>query len=261
MLYFLPNVAGQVSLEVAASAGLSYAFESPSVTSNQTGAGPDGGPGMVFAADGLFHPFDAGHQTWRKHPARDYWAGVDRRHVPTPDQLARGEMLPGQLVKLADGRQWIVPIARGAATEDGSPVWYEALPQRLVRDDAGKWVPGDVIARYEPLWSIANQWSAIWERMLLEAVEDDGGETTIEVDDFEAVEAAVAVLGFNYRIGPMEADLLGLLDFCAGHSPAAQSILLATIDWDRRIALQKKTDPTTTTSAGGPGSGEDTGRQ
>jgi len=240
MLYFLPKFTGLVNLEVGRRHALGYAFESESFACNDTAAGPDGGPGTTFAVggDGVVVTYPPDQVTWQKHETADYWVGLERPH--TPGDLAREEMLPGHWVRLADGQDWLVPVARGAGEEDGKPVWYEHLPRRLARKD-GDWVAGEVIKRYEPLWSI--------------------GKAFAEMDDqMDVFDAAITALSFNYRVGTTEALLLGLIDISGPVSHAASRILEAVIDGPRREELQKKRALTSTTSDGEPDSGEDTGQ-
>ena len=66
---------------------------------------------------------------------------------PNDADLARPKQLAGHNVTLADGRPWLVPIARAYGEEDGDLRWFVALPQRSVLGADGRWTEGDVLPR------------------------------------------------------------------------------------------------------------------
>lgn len=252
LFYFFPAVQ-KATAETFRAAGLAHALDGElGIASRQVfDRGPDGGPGCVAALagsdDGLGYHGD--RQRWRKIPASPSpaWVGVPSEPPTLPEQLARRRLVPGHAVELADGRPWIVPIAR--RWDDGEGGWYRALPARSRLDENGQWQSGDVLETYRDLWETASA----WDESLANAVQKKTADGRVSARfDFPGLHAAaLKVLAVNYRLGPAEADLLGLLteNHCI-------EILHAAIDVPTRIAwfAQKKTaaDPAGTSSPAGP---------
>jgi hypothetical protein len=209
--------------------------------------GPDQQAGtLICAADRL----DAGRLKYRREeqywhlveaagrPA--YWIGTINGEEPAPEDLARNKRIPGHLVELADGRNWLCPVARGQAAQDGRMVWYHTLPRTIVLDAESdrQWTEGPVVPRYARLWQLAG---AYWQARVGSAMPDaaEGGEVTFDFQ--EAAAAAVECLTVNYRLSAVEVSMLALLD-----TEAPRRILDALIDWPTLVKLsselQKKTE-------------------
>lgn len=86
--------------------------------------GPTGKGGTLACWDHGGHPdldpvrlYDPDAQTWRPAPARGelaegrYWIGWETARPPRPVDLERDKTLQGRTVELADGNQWLIPIA------------------------------------------------------------------------------------------------------------------------------------------------------
>ena len=114
-LYWWPGRDVMVSRSHAGEAGLAYAFDQE-IACTLGYSGPDGGKGAVFA-QGADPRIDLDNQTWRKIPKSpvDAWVGHDNRAKPGPDDLLRAQQIDGHLVKLLDGSQWLIPVARPPA--------------------------------------------------------------------------------------------------------------------------------------------------
>jgi len=241
-LYYLPGRQPGPSASEVQVAGLSYALDGPISTVNVRG-GPDGGDGTLVALASAVPPerlrFQADAQTWRKQSNQDHalWVGLhkDPALIPDPQSLARPKQLAGHEVLLGDERPWLVPVARGWIEEDGDLRWYQALPQRSVLSDDGRWQAGGVVARFAPLWDLAVRYEEARRLAFLgvEASEDQNVQVAFDFDGIH--QAAVEALQFNYRIGPAEADLLGLLTW-----DISREILEAVIDVPTRIDWFKK---------------------
>lgn len=245
-LYYIPKPGTFQPADLTA-AGLAYAFEGRPAT-RTCSHGPDGGQGVILAQPG---PDDSqvgyypDRQTWRRIPSSSAWVGLYPDSRPGPADVLRRQTLDGHLVRLADGNQWLVPIARGIAEEGDGIAWYPALPQRMDLDDEGKWQANGPLPKYEELWKLALIW---WDAFRGVEVTDEGA--TVEFPGGNLFDAAVIALGANYRLGRVEVAMLGLLD---SQSPAR--VLNALIDWPTlEAALQKKMDqpPAISSGDGGP---------
>ena len=254
LLYYLPGEDAQrphsVTRERVDELGLGHAFDGAKFTpSGVHQKGPDGGSGVIVA-DGSrvdkigYYPE---RQTWRKVGGSAVYVGHYRDQRPTAADLARAELVDGVPLKLADGDLWLIPLARGWNGSEQNTGWYHGLPRRNDVDDAGQWVPGDVLPRYKRLWEVATSWwdakqAAIAAAALREEGSSQRGEETIgaefDFNDFGGLnDAAAYVLSVNYRVSKTEIGLLGLFD-----TETAERILDATCDWNTVVAwVQKKT--------------------
>lgn len=243
-LYYLPGRSAGISLDEASSAGLAYALDGPISTVGVRG-GPDGGDGVLLALASAMPPeqlhYQADVQTWRKAPlavSQSVWVGVYAAKPQAAD-LARPKQLAGHEVLLADDRTWLVPVARGWTEEDGELRWYHALPQQSMLGDDGRWQSGSVLPRFAPLWNLAMRFDDVRRQAILGAGDEGrgAGDAMVKVAfDFSGLhEAAVEALQYNYRIGPAEADLLGLLTL-----DVSREILEAVIDLPTRAEWFKK---------------------
>jgi len=246
LLYYLPGKTRAISPKEVVAAGLDYAFErrrdttGPRFTATPVRNGPDGKEGVVLADSpsvpriGYFQD----EQTWRQIPGTEAWVGMFANDRPKPDDLARREPLPGHPVVLGDGQTWIVPAARNASAVDGQVLFLEAIPRALDLDDDGKWIPGEPLERYRPLWEAVTKYLAV----LTEVVADETDEAfRFEIDDQGPIDA----LAVNYRLGRAECVLLGLLTW---GGPYFRLILEAVIDLPGFEAIKKKQDLDTESS-------------
>ena len=273
-LYYLPGLQSGLPLETARAAGLAYALDGPISTVGVRG-GPDGGDGVVLALAKSIQPEELSYhpdrQTWRKIPACSAWVGLSpESRVQGPGShstlgsqlstsLARAKQLGGHEVVLADGRRWLVPMARGWVEQDGDLRWYHNLPQQSVLADDGRWSEGDVLPRYAPLWELAMRFEDA--RRVAVSVETPGDGESVRVQfDFDGLhQAAVRCLQENYRIGPAEAALLNLLT-----ADISREICEALIDIPTRLEWFKKKQSAPpaaglSTAAGSPAETPDTG--
>ncbi|MBL4701954.1 MAG: hypothetical protein JKX85_11920 [Phycisphaeraceae bacterium] len=227
-MYYIPNI-DKADHAVLAKHGLAYAFadSKSNPTSNSVIGGPDGGNGVVTPGIGVE---DARYlkdtQTWRKY--KGVWVGYNNDEKPGPSDLIRKDALDGYEVVLGDQNQWVVPLARSLSESDGPASFSCYLPTKIDLDEDGKWIEGATIKKYEHLWPIA---CGFWDKIRGAVIEDG----KIAFDFSGETEFAIIALQANYRIGPMEAVLLELLD--AG---TAVEILKAMVDWPTFVSWQKK---------------------
>lgn len=218
LLYF---VEGLTSLGAGklTEAGLQHAFPSgSSFEARQVAAGPAGLSGVVVAPTGGRGSYCPDEQEWHEISAafgRRRWCGWWKESPPTPESLRREGQLPGVAVRMADGREWLVP--RAYEVDEGG--LHPTLPAAMRRLPSGGWVRGDALPAYRELWSVAERIAASFP-------------ASYRYDDI------AIVLGGNYRIGPDEVGVLGLLD-SAGECGA--KVVSVFLDLEGLEAIQKKT--------------------
>ncbi len=231
-LYFLPGGGagtGQAEFEAA---GIGYAWPERPIK-RETFKGPGGNAAGVTIAAGFDEArvgFFPERQTWVQVPGSPAWCGYYNDELPTPDELARAETIAGYFVKLADGRNWLVPVARAI----GEAGWYHVLPRLSTLDADGNWQAGEVVDRYRPLWKLATDW---WDTLAAARIEEkpDGDGARVTFDFQQTHDAASAALATNYRIGKIEASLLGLFD-----DNVVREILNAVVDLPALEEFAKK---------------------
>lgn len=231
LLYFVDG-SHRLTLEQARQLGLGYAFASGQyVCAEYTAGGPGGDTGCLLGTDSERLGYYRERQTWLRMPAIaggkvhvGYWN--DAR--PTPTELAVPEQLRGTPIKLKDGQDWIVPIAR-ECSEGGH--WSRVLPGVLALDDQNQWTSGGIDPKYSRLWEIAE---SFWRCLFRSQV---GQDHTMRFDFPGANDAAVEVLAANYRLGRAEVALLGLFD---DQLELAAKVLHKLIDFETFLAWQKK---------------------
>lgn len=221
LLYYVPDRRA-IGIDVVKELGLGYAMDRGGPQHAGMQPGPDTGSGVVFSfadPDGKSPSLHAaGGATWEQVPGSPVWIGFDPEDPPRPDDLARAEQRDGHAVRLGDGNDWLVPVAR--AVDGTSP-----LPRRL-RWDGETWAPGDVLQQYTDLFGEACR---IWDTVIA----GDADSRTLSVE----CGIAVMALAINYRLGPAEVSLLGLFD-----TVNEAEIVLALIDWPAVLAFKKKLD-------------------
>jgi len=198
-LYFIPGVQA-VSEKTLADKGLSdrlVAFESIQVQK-----GPGDAPGMLLRSNlskGVsrfgYYP---DQQTWSQSGA--FWTGIINSEPPQPGELKRDDFINGHPVKLNDGNEWMIPVARAFPTGTN-------LPCSLSLGPDGELV-FDILERYVPFSKHA-------ERLFLEFYGGLAGESEEEASerlhDLDWFNHAVEALAVNYRVGAQEVSLLKLL--------------------------------------------------
>ena len=167
-------------------------------------------------------------------PNPDCFVGFYSDSTPTPEELLRKDALGGHAVRLGDGNDWIIPVARGAAEESGELRYFAKVPRRLDMDENGAWISGGIAPRFAELWGVACKF---WDAFTGAGVEKTADGVAVRMEFNDLVDGAVMALATNYRLRATEAALLGLLD-----EENCGAILRAVIDWPTvESFLQKKT--------------------
>lgn len=216
-LYFAPGKHSAVP------ASLRYAFDDArNIAFRGSLEGPGGASGTVISCGIEGAGYFPSRQEWRRIPATDCFVGrnVDDP-LPTAEQLARSAMLAGHNVELG-GQDWKVPVARSWTSEAR---WVIALPRKVEMNDDGEWMFAGVIDRYRRLWEIGEIW---FDEVFDRGVPDEQGVVQAQLELDQAFTLACEALAYNYRVGPIELSILGVLD-----SDSHVNILNAVIDWQR----------------------------
>jgi len=229
ILYFVAGRSG-MSAEHLPEVSLGYLGIS-GVVSRTVTRGPGDQAGVVFATyeppkstEELMPGYYPERQEWAAFPTGKQdacptiWMGVEKGKHPGPEDLARREPFQGHEVVLGDGQSWMIPVVRALAG-------YSPLPRKLQWDGAS-WSPGDVMPAYQQLFEGACH---IWDVLAKTT------ESTVTLTD--ECDMAVQALGLNYRLGPGEVSLLGLLN-----TRTEGEVVLAALDWPALEALKKKVE-------------------
>lgn len=243
-LYFLPNFT-TLPGDRLAQVGLAHAL-APGFAAAPISAGPDGSPGLVLAdpanVDSVgYHPAD---QAWQQAPGQSWWLGTVNGAEPTPADLARETLAESRVIELADGRQWLVPVARrfDEPKQWTGPIPYAPVLPFVYAHGPSGWEATRVLPRFAALWELACDWSAARLGSL-----DERQRKRFQLVDGQ-IDAALLCLAVNYRLGPAEVTHLGLLT-----EQHCVQILDVLIDHERFQALNKKKQEILRSASGSPG--------
>lgn len=193
------------------------------------GQSPSGKPGVVYTPRGRAGYFPE-QQTWEKR--KGYWLGRWNDQALTPESVLRHEHHGGVPVKMADGREWLVPIAH-------------QLPHGHFFD--GRW-ERRVKEPFREYWERTLAYYEAWREAFA-----PGGDKQVSFEWSELADYACLALGFNYYLTPDLVSNGKLLDDAAieaVQAAAMQQHLIAA------VAAQKKTDSPTTPATSSSSSGQ-----
>ena len=185
LLYFPNAITNDLTLFERCGIGSLLGDAGPSWTECH-GNGPDGGSGkFAWWGDGLNPGLP---RDWKPYGEGDkrFYIGIDPNDKPKPEELARTKQHEGSVVRLNDGNDWLIPIAK-------------QLPRIL---GIGK---PQVKAAYKPFFDAA--FKALSEWIVLENGEFVGWKLDLD----EGFQFAVKALAQNYRICAEVADVLELI--------------------------------------------------
>lgn len=178
-------------------------FKTKLIGTDVLNRGPDNGDGCVIgvqaqvATDQIPH-YNRDAQTWRKFTDTAggvHWIGYQTDMKPGPESLRRASQFTGYETELGDGKVWIAPTIR--AYQAAESVWQSRLPMAWgIGDDMQP--TAEPLERFKAAWEMsASIWAAVF-----------GGAGAKFTDCFAW---AVDSLSLNYRVGPAEASILGLM--------------------------------------------------
>lgn len=228
-LYFIPNRAGADQQTIKA-VGLDSVLGNCGITSCGCGAGPNGGQGVVVAAneiDGKERQvgYYEGAQTWQERGGdHGVWIGVVNGSRPGPDDLDRDEQIGGYYVLLEDSNEWIIPLAR--VFPEGS----------LLTQDMNIGLDGKIVKAILPKFrKVSKLGDKALDASLSQLGEVEGQEPTYLTEE-ESFAIALAALNLNYRIEGPEIRMLSPLITTKN----IKVVISAFIDWPKFHDAKKK---------------------
>jgi len=196
LIYFIPEVQGQQPFHARAKE-IGLCIDPSAGVANVSAESPSGEPGCVAGSPGTKHiGYHPEEQIWQKVAKGAAWIGLQKGIPIMPDTLERPEAINGHLVKLEDGNEWMIPVARWYSADGVRP----GLPQVIALDENGE-ITSSVSARYEDFWE-----RSIQIRDAYLSVEE--GDTLTVVQGFEFSCEAICL---NYYIGSLEISVMKLL--------------------------------------------------
>jgi hypothetical protein len=199
---------------------------------NHSAKGPDGAGGFILGPAPGPNVVNLDSQEWLEVPGKRYWVGCYKSTPPGPADLALDPQIAGHEVELGDGNRWLIPVARKYREYKGTLGWVLALPRTRRINADGNWEEGDVVKRHRPLWHEVMRIEELYERY------EDGDEMAFENVTIDTETKLVAMaIATNYRIGPAEITLLGLID-----GAVIQPVIDAVRDMPTLVSLAKKAE-------------------
>lgn len=233
VLYFLESAAGAA---ISPEGTRAFAAVAPAGFSAQfrVEEGPGGVAGILLGTEAAFTAraveYSKGLQKWEEWGevgGKRVWCGCWKgARKPTPEAMARAEMVAGMPVRLEDGNDWIVPLVRYST---GDRAGLSALPVSVTIRG------GQLVGRTQDRYA---------------ALEDAGLEAWALVNDPEKanatrlVELAIQALAVNYRVGGEEVGLLQILSV-----DTAWNVVAAMVEKDLARMIRESLDAQKKTTA------------
>ncbi len=215
-----------VSKKVLEDVGLATVLGDIETAQRHTAAGPGGGECVLLmgpGADTKLLYYRPEQQTWQKSLNGRYWVGFYNEDPPSEAVLQRNRQLAGHKVKLVDGSEWLVPVAR--ILSGGS-----ALPRALILGTNGE-VVTEVLPQY---CEFSSRVEKLWQDFQIEQGWQQGRPA---MDLKQRWHLAAEALSWNYHVGIVEVNLLKLIS-----SQTLGDILGAVIDLPTLETVAKEID-------------------
>lgn len=135
-------------------------------------------------------------QTWVEW--NKFWIGYENANKPTPQDLAKSEIIKGWDVELADRNKWHVPVARLANGSTNLPHTYVLGPDQVLRSK----IAPDFL-------ELGIKAADMWEAFVTEEENRDDNQKAL-LGNKNIYEFATEALAVNYRIGLPEVGALQL---------------------------------------------------
>ena len=226
-LYCFPGVKNSGGLKLKTlfrESGIEYAYkEGAKYQITPVTNTPAEQSGIIVQADGDFTTcrYNPDEQVWGRIEGTECYVGKWKTDVFKPEDLARKEQIDGYYLKLRDGNDWIIPVARFNMSEDNTG----CLKHSLALDANGKMIKGALPPRQEKLSEIA--------RDLLDKILNYEG----KIDEQYGENYPFDILAGNYRIWKAEVALLQLWYF---EDDYEKNIILFFVDAPGFAELKKK---------------------
>jgi hypothetical protein len=237
-LYYVTSRAAmnKASLEAL---GLGPVFGKGSVPNVGVTGGPDGKNGVVFVCgpepgqESQVAGYFPDKQEWVECVTDGYWLGWAKGAKPGPEDLARASMIPGYVGKLNDDGEFLIPILVSDCQET-------AVPKALSRGTSGKWDQETPLPQYAALCRDAEEALPPLKALLWPEDTPDDEDPPEPLSREAMVDLAIRGLQVNYRLGPAEVNVLGLL---TTHNIASIVALMIDIHAAREMSeASKKND-------------------
>ena len=229
-LYFLPAATqGGVDFATLKKYGLAHIVDTPKQELIHRGClGPENIQGVIVGAADRWDFGDVKNSdaiTWKRFPkvvgpeGLSPWLGyVEANGLPVTSELARSIQLPGEPLSLADGNEWLVPIARDIEGNCKLPMAID------LDEETGEWVLSKVRAEYSKIWNHAIGYYTALTVAALAAREANEPTFKFDIPDGEAL--VVDALATNYRVSARELATLGVLS-----TGMVQAVADVLCDW------------------------------
>lgn len=198
MFYFIPDEFGTPDVPALKAMGLGHAFDL-TLASRRVDRGPGGAGGMLVCGADRQVAYAPEQQTWRQLPTTQVWFGWDA--TAGPDFYARDKQLPGELVELSDGHQWLIPTARDFSS--GGMVCVLPMAYEL-QADGKTWASTTVLRRYQRYWDLSLDMATNWAA-------PSSGKSSKHIGFSDMFELLAEGISINYRLSRLEVGVLGLL--------------------------------------------------
>lgn len=139
-------------------------------------------------------------QSWHKVYGGACFVGWENNSPPEPNDLIRPNVIDGHPVKLADGKEWIIPTARVFPKGTG-------LPAALILGPDGELIT-EGLPKYAEISKSADRVWSEFERSI-EGTERPDSEKLLTIQDQFSI--AIEALSINYRLSKWEVSALRLI--------------------------------------------------
>jgi len=204
-IYFIPGIGSLPTRDWLFANEMEF-FQDNIGDIGQINGGPGEQNGFAFSFRGRTDPnqkqgYFKKHQKWNKFFDGKLWVGYDSVKKPNPEFLKRKNAIPGYKIKLGDGNEWEIPIAR--RFDIGS-----LLPTTLYIGSNGKTLQRPI----DDYLRLSKYADMVYSDFEIEYKIVEGTELDFKVTDFDILyEIATECLSTNYNIGRYEISCLGLL--------------------------------------------------
>ncbi|MGR3218599.1 MAG: hypothetical protein ACUZ8H_02115 [Candidatus Anammoxibacter sp.] len=207
-LYFIPQLQGASKDDIKRAGILNNIKDLPEVEFCGVQNCHEGKPGVIIGFTHNHKPEEkncpVGYfpdtQEWKKSVNGKFWVGVYKDQKPTPSDLIKKEAIRGHYVKLQDGNEWLIPLAR--VFPEGSP-----LPHALVLGENGEIIQ-EALPEYAKFSKIGER---IYREFKIQCKLEEAAEGYTYLTQVEEWDAVTEALGINYYIDGEEISLLKLL--------------------------------------------------